>query len=166
MNPSIPASQLVTVLPGVVGTGGNPLALNAFFLSKNRKLPSEQVSSFPSYQAVSDYFGPDSTEAALAQFEREAGNVVDVSICRCCAWRMASREQKFIDACANSGVESFGRHRIGGRIVHRNRHRLVAGCHCGYRLYLRWRCVDRDRRPDRHNHCAASERHHGRGRHV
>lgn len=64
---TIPASDIVVVNPGVVGSGGNPLALNGVILSKNTLLPTGAVRSFASADAVSAFFGPSSTEYALAQ---------------------------------------------------------------------------------------------------
>jgi hypothetical protein len=64
---TIPASDIVTVNPGVVGSGGNPLALNGVILSKNILLPTAAVRSFASADAVSDFFGPASDEYAIAQ---------------------------------------------------------------------------------------------------
>lgn len=63
---SIPASQLVSVNPSVVGTGGNPLSLNAVFLSQNLSIPTGQVLPFPTAKSVSDFFGVGSVEANLA----------------------------------------------------------------------------------------------------
>lgn len=64
---SIPASDIVQVNPGVVGTGGNPLALNGVILTKNVLVPAMAAVSFASADAVSAYFGPSSDEYALAQ---------------------------------------------------------------------------------------------------
>lgn len=63
----IPASDIVTVNPGVIDSGGNPLALNGVILSQSDYIPTNSVQSFASPGAVSDYFGPSSTEYALAQ---------------------------------------------------------------------------------------------------
>lgn len=63
----IPISDLVTINPGVVGTGGNPLSLNGVILSKNAYLPSAGLQSFASADSVSSYFGSSSTEYGLAQ---------------------------------------------------------------------------------------------------
>ena len=65
---SIPISQVVTINPAVIGTGGNPLALNGVFVSSNDDIPvqSEQVFAFASADDVATYFGDDSTEAELA----------------------------------------------------------------------------------------------------
>jgi len=63
---SIPASDIVTVNPGVVGTGGSPLALNGVIMTKNELLPTSAVRSFASADAVSAFFGPSSAEYTLA----------------------------------------------------------------------------------------------------
>jgi hypothetical protein len=63
---SIPASQLVNVIPGVLGPAGNPLALNAVFLTQDAAVPVGTLMSFATAQSVSDFFGPGSTEATLA----------------------------------------------------------------------------------------------------
>lgn len=64
---TIPASDIVVVNPGVVGSGGNPLALNGVILSQSAYLPTNAVQSFASADAVSAFFGPASAEYALAQ---------------------------------------------------------------------------------------------------
>ena len=64
---TIPASDIVVVNPGVVGTGGNPLALNGVILSKNLLLPTGSVRSFASADSVSNFFGPASAEYDIAQ---------------------------------------------------------------------------------------------------
>lgn len=64
---SIPASDIVTVNPGVIGAGGNPLALNGVILSQNDTVPVKSVLSFPSAPAVGGWFGLASPEYALAQ---------------------------------------------------------------------------------------------------
>ena len=64
---TIPASDIVVVNPGVVGSGGNPLALNGVMLSQSAYLPINAVQSFASADAVSAFFGPASAEYALAQ---------------------------------------------------------------------------------------------------
>jgi hypothetical protein len=66
MLPSIPASQLVSVLPSVLQAGGNPLSLNGLFLTTNISVPVGTVSEFPSAEAVADFFGAASREAELA----------------------------------------------------------------------------------------------------
>ncbi len=64
---TIPASDIVVVNPGVIGSGGSPLALNGVILSKNTLLPTLAVRSFASPDAVSDFFGPASDEYAISQ---------------------------------------------------------------------------------------------------
>ena len=64
---SIPVSDIVNVNPGVVGTGGNPLALNGVMMSQNVLLPVGAVQPFASPTAVSAFFGAASAEYALAQ---------------------------------------------------------------------------------------------------
>ncbi len=66
MLPSIPASQLVSVLPGVLQAGGNPLSLNGLFLTSNISVPVGSVSEFPSAEAVADFFGASTREAQMA----------------------------------------------------------------------------------------------------
>ena len=64
---TIPASQIVAVNPGVISSGGSPLALNGVILSPNTLIPTGSVQPFNSAASVSDFFGPSSTEYALAQ---------------------------------------------------------------------------------------------------
>jgi hypothetical protein len=66
MTPAIPASQLVNVIPGVLAAGGNPLSLNGLFLTETESVPVGTVQSFPSYEAVADFFGAASREAEMA----------------------------------------------------------------------------------------------------
>jgi len=63
---TIPANQLVSVQPGVVGTGGAPLALNAVFLTQNTAVPIGQLLPFGTQAAVNAYFGATSIEATTA----------------------------------------------------------------------------------------------------
>jgi Protein of unknown function (DUF3383) len=63
---SIPASQLVSVQPGVVGTGGSPLSLNSVFLTQDRSIPIGAVQPFPTALSVQEWFGALSPEAELA----------------------------------------------------------------------------------------------------
>ena len=66
MAQTIPISQVVTINPGVVGTGGNPLALNGVFVTTASDVPFGQLQQFYSSDAVSEYFGNSSPLAALA----------------------------------------------------------------------------------------------------
>lgn len=63
---SIPASQLVSVQPGVLGAGGNPLSLNGVFLTTDTSIPVGEVRPFSTLQDVQDWFGASSPEALLA----------------------------------------------------------------------------------------------------
>ncbi|MDE9518977.1 DUF3383 domain-containing protein [Xenorhabdus bovienii] len=64
---TIPASDIVSVLPGVVGTGGNPLALNALFITKNTPSAMLSVKAFGSAEQVAEIFGTKSKEHESAQ---------------------------------------------------------------------------------------------------
>lgn len=66
MAKSIPASQLVNVIPSVLGAGGNPLSLNAVFLTGDTSPPIGTVLAFTTLAAVQAWFGATSTEAKLA----------------------------------------------------------------------------------------------------
>lgn len=63
---SIPASQLVNVQPGVVGTGGSPLSLNSVFLTNDGSIPIGTVQPFPTALSVANWFGATSAESLLA----------------------------------------------------------------------------------------------------
>jgi len=63
---TIPASQLVQVVPSVLAAGGNALAITGLVLTTNTRVPVGQVLSFPSALAVSNFFGPTSKEAGIA----------------------------------------------------------------------------------------------------
>lgn len=64
---SIPASQIVSVNPSVLSSGGSPLALNAVFLSKNANIPTGQAILFATAESVGEYFGLNSNEYKAAQ---------------------------------------------------------------------------------------------------
>lgn len=66
MTTSIPASQLVNVVPSVLGAGGNPLALNSVFFTQDTSIPLGTVKSFTTLADVQAWFGAGSDEAALA----------------------------------------------------------------------------------------------------
>ncbi len=63
---SIPASQLVNVIPGVLGAGGNPLSLNSVFLTQDASIPIGTVQAFSTLDDVESWFGASSPEALLA----------------------------------------------------------------------------------------------------
>lgn len=60
---SIPASQIVSVVPSVVNAGGAGLDLIELMLTTNPRFPIGQVLSFPSQAAVASYAGATSLEA-------------------------------------------------------------------------------------------------------
>ncbi len=64
---SISAKQIVNIIPGVIGTGGQPLELNGLLVSNSSTIPSGGVTSWATPESVSDYFGSTSDEAALAE---------------------------------------------------------------------------------------------------
>ncbi|RUV07761.1 DUF3383 domain-containing protein [Mesorhizobium sp. M1A.F.Ca.IN.020.03.2.1] len=64
---TIPASQLVNVIPNVLNAGGNALVMNGLVLTQNTRVPIGQVLSFPNDGvSVSNFFGPSSEEAEIA----------------------------------------------------------------------------------------------------
>jgi hypothetical protein len=66
MSPSIPASELVNVIPSVLGTGGNPLSLNAVFGTTDPSIPIGTVKAYPDLTSVQNWFGANSPEAVFA----------------------------------------------------------------------------------------------------
>lgn len=64
---SIPASEIVSVTPGVLAAGGSPLSLNGLLLTQGSRVPIPTVQPFSSLTAVSDYFGAASAEYIWAQ---------------------------------------------------------------------------------------------------
>lgn len=63
---TIPASDIVNVTPNVLSAGGAALDLNGLMLTSSTRPPIGSVQAFVTAAAVSDYFGPDSNEAAKA----------------------------------------------------------------------------------------------------
>jgi len=63
---TIPASDIVSVLPNVLAAGGNALVLNGLMLTTSDRVPVGEVMSFASATAVSAYFGALSEEYAKA----------------------------------------------------------------------------------------------------
>lgn len=63
---SIPANELVSVLPSVLGAGGSPLSLNGVFLTNSSAVPVGEVLAFASTTDVQNFFGLSSIEAQLA----------------------------------------------------------------------------------------------------
>src|SRR6185312_1819237 len=67
MSNSIPASEIVSVTPGVIAAGGSALALNGLMITNSARPPIGQVLSFPTQAAVASYFGAAAYEAYMAQ---------------------------------------------------------------------------------------------------
>lgn len=63
---TIPASQLVDVVPSVQGAGGSAVDTVGLLLTNSTRVPLGSVLSFPSAAAVASYFGSGSTEARIA----------------------------------------------------------------------------------------------------
>jgi hypothetical protein len=63
---AIPASQIVSVVPSVIGGGGSALDLSGLILTNSTRPPINAVLSFPDAASVGVYFGPVSQEAQLA----------------------------------------------------------------------------------------------------
>lgn len=63
---SIPASNIVSVLPGVLSAGGNALSMVGLMLTNSARVPIGSIQSFTTAAEVALYFGPTSTEFALA----------------------------------------------------------------------------------------------------
>ena len=62
---SIPVSKIVDILPNVVSAGGNPLSLNGVMITQNEAVPNGLVLSFSSADAVTSYFGAETTQARI-----------------------------------------------------------------------------------------------------
>lgn len=63
---SIPASEIVNVIPGVVGAGGSALDMVGLILTNNIRAPYGTVLRFSSLADVQTYFGVSSDEAVKA----------------------------------------------------------------------------------------------------
>ena len=63
---SIPASQFVNIIPGVVGVGGAPRSLNAIFVDEDTSIPIGTAQGFLSLTAVQNWYGATSNQATLA----------------------------------------------------------------------------------------------------
>lgn len=66
MAKAIPISNIVKINPGVIGSGGNPLALNGVFVSDDSDIPVGSLLSFSSADDVGEYFGVSSAIADIA----------------------------------------------------------------------------------------------------
>ncbi len=63
---TIPASKLVSILPGVIGVGGAALALSGLVLTADTSVPIGAIRQYSDATAVGDYFGYESPEKAIA----------------------------------------------------------------------------------------------------
>jgi hypothetical protein len=63
---TIPAAAIVEVIPNVLNAGGSALVMNGMVLSASDRVPIGVVQPFGNAQDVADYFGPESTETAIA----------------------------------------------------------------------------------------------------
>lgn len=63
---SIPASADVAIIPGVQGTGGSPLVLNGVIGTLSTRVPIGTVLFLAGLQAVQNFFGVNSIQAAMA----------------------------------------------------------------------------------------------------
>lgn len=63
---TIPASDIVRIVPGVLSAGGTAMALNGLLLTDSTRIPTTEVWSFGSADAVSSLFGPTAAETSLA----------------------------------------------------------------------------------------------------
>lgn len=63
---TIPASELVAIQPSVLAAGGSTLDIIGLILSTSTRVPIGSVQSFPTQEAVADFFGTSSAEAVAA----------------------------------------------------------------------------------------------------
>lgn len=63
---SIPASQFINIIPGVLAASAPPLAMNAVFVDEDGSIPVGTVQGFPNLTAVQNWYGANSIEAQYA----------------------------------------------------------------------------------------------------
>lgn len=63
---TIPASQIVSVIPSVIGAGGSALDLIGIFLTTSTRPPIGSLVALSTAAAVASYFGPGTAEAIAA----------------------------------------------------------------------------------------------------
>lgn len=63
---TIPASDLVNVIPNVLPVGGTGLEIIGMMLTDSTRIPIGTVSEFPDAESVGNYFGPSANEFDLA----------------------------------------------------------------------------------------------------
>ena len=66
MSGTIPASAIVQINPSVLGAGGRALDIIGLLLTNNARVPIGAIQPFDNAVDVATYFGPSSTEEALA----------------------------------------------------------------------------------------------------
>lgn len=90
---SIPASDIVNVLPGVIAAGGTALEMVGLILTDDIRAPYGYVLAFSSLSDVSDYFGSSSDEASAAAvyFNGYVGSFVKPATVLFAAYATAAR---------------------------------------------------------------------------
>lgn len=63
---SIPAKDIVNIVPGVVSAGGTGLDMSGLLLTSSARVPVGSVLRFANVRDVQEYFGPSSDEASAA----------------------------------------------------------------------------------------------------
>ena len=63
---TIPISQVVQILPGVIAGGGTPSKLSGMVLTQDTSVPPSQIKTFFTKEDVQAWFGPASPEAVMA----------------------------------------------------------------------------------------------------
>ena len=63
---TIPISQVVQILPGVIAGGGQASKLSGMIVTKDTSIPPSQIKSFFTAQDVSNWFGPSAPETVMA----------------------------------------------------------------------------------------------------
>ncbi|MGV7078490.1 DUF3383 domain-containing protein [Testudinibacter sp. P80/BLE/0925] len=101
---SIPASQIVSVNPAVLSSGGSPLSMNAVFLSKNTNLITGEAVEFASANSVGDYFGLASAEydAAVVYFSGFDNSTIKPGSLYFCAYNEADEASFLLGSSVKS----------------------------------------------------------------
>lgn len=63
---TIPISQVVQILPGVIAGGGQASKLSGMIVTKDTSIPPSQIKSFFTAQDVSNWYGPNAPETVMA----------------------------------------------------------------------------------------------------
>lgn len=64
---TIPISQVVQILPGVIAGGGQASKLSGMIVTQDTSIPPGQTKNFFTDEDVADWFGPNAPETAMAQ---------------------------------------------------------------------------------------------------